>query len=223
MTTITTTTNGNSLPRMNPDDRLAFLQNVLVSKKIIEITKDEDETDTSSDIDDQTTVKSTIRTTSMVVEDLVDTKTKTKIIGPETCSICLIDYAENDILCWSQNSRCRHYFHRDCAIQWFMKHEECPLCRNNYLSLDDEGEEEINLPSRLQIGSSSRSRTGPNQLQPVVDSPTIPIMPLETIELPDTRLGNTETISDSGVEVATESIDPTLSTNDELPLPEELP
>lgn len=76
----------------------------------------------------------------MVLADLADTESTTKLVGVEPCSICLNEYTEGDILCWSQNSKCQHAFHKDCAMEWLMQSTECPLCRNNYLSLDGDDE-----------------------------------------------------------------------------------
>ena len=52
------------------------------------------------------------------------------------CPICLFDYNEGDLISWSRNKRCQHYFHRDCLLVWLMKHAECPFCRRQYL-IDD--------------------------------------------------------------------------------------
>ena len=49
------------------------------------------------------------------------------------CSICLGDYEEGDDICLSPNAQCKHAFHKDCMVQWLMKHNRCPICRNNYL------------------------------------------------------------------------------------------
>lgn len=48
----------------------------------------------------------------------VDVENTSKIVTAEVCPICLVDYAEGEILCWSQNSQCHHYFHRgECTSQ----------------------------------------------------------------------------------------------------------
>ena len=49
------------------------------------------------------------------------------------CPICFEEYKERDEICWSHNPQCRHAFHRSCAESWFLKHDECPCCRANYL------------------------------------------------------------------------------------------
>ncbi len=81
---------------------------------------------------------------TLLLADVMDTESTTSVTSLEPCSICLNDYVEGDVLCWSQNSKCQHCFHKDCAVEWLMTHEECPLCRNNYLSLDGDEDESLN-------------------------------------------------------------------------------
>lgn len=50
-----------------------------------------------------------------------------------TCSICFQNYDVGDDICWSKNENCKHCFHVNCITSWLMKHENCPLCRENYL------------------------------------------------------------------------------------------
>jgi Ring finger domain len=50
-----------------------------------------------------------------------------------SCAICLKDYVLNDRICWSQNRRCCHHFHRECVEEWLMRHDQCPFCRETYV------------------------------------------------------------------------------------------
>eukprot|EP00525_Craspedostauros_australis_P003508 CAMPEP_0198112838 /NCGR_PEP_ID=MMETSP1442-20131203/4628_1 /TAXON_ID= /ORGANISM="Craspedostauros australis, Strain CCMP3328" /LENGTH=372 /DNA_ID=CAMNT_0043769753 /DNA_START=17 /DNA_END=1135 /DNA_ORIENTATION=+ len=77
----------------------------------------------------------------MILSDVGDPKEITKYVAVEPCAICLTDYEKDDILCWSQSEKCTHVFHRDCMEEWLLKHEECPCCRHNYLSLGGEDDE----------------------------------------------------------------------------------
>jgi len=52
------------------------------------------------------------------------------------CSICLSSYEEGEEICWSPNTRCVHVFHKKCIVEWLIKHDNCPCCRNNYLGDD---------------------------------------------------------------------------------------
>ena len=54
-----------------------------------------------------------------------------------TCSICLQKYKVGDDICWSQNESCEHAFHMECLTPWLMKHDNCPLCRENYLEVTE--------------------------------------------------------------------------------------
>jgi hypothetical protein len=51
-----------------------------------------------------------------------------------TCSICMQNYDVGDDICWSMNDTCKHCFHVSCITPWLMKHDDCPLCRENYLA-----------------------------------------------------------------------------------------
>lgn len=47
-------------------------------------------------------------------------------ISEITCSICLEDYNDNDIV---GKLICGHVFHEDCIGNWESKNDTCPLCR----------------------------------------------------------------------------------------------
>jgi hypothetical protein len=53
----------------------------------------------------------------------------------KTCTICCEDYESGDDIVWSKNRKCKHAFHTECIIQWLMDHDDCPMCRNNYLDV----------------------------------------------------------------------------------------
>lgn len=59
--------------------------------------------------------------------------TESTIYSPKKCSICLERYAPNDEICWSNNPNCYHAYHLDCLVDWLMRSDECPLCREDYL------------------------------------------------------------------------------------------
>lgn len=50
------------------------------------------------------------------------------------CPICLVEYNEEEIVCWSKNPSCTHVFHRDCLLPWLMTHDTCPNCRCSYMN-----------------------------------------------------------------------------------------
>jgi hypothetical protein len=49
---------------------------------------------------------------TLYLSDVADPKSTSKVVTAEVCPICLVEYEEGDVLCWSQNSKCHHYFHR---------------------------------------------------------------------------------------------------------------
>ncbi len=56
------------------------------------------------------------------------------LYSPKSCPICCDDYAKGDDIAWSKNEQCCHAFHTDCIIEWLMNHDDCPICRSNYLA-----------------------------------------------------------------------------------------
>jgi Ring finger domain len=57
--------------------------------------------------------------------------------GLEPCTICLEHYEDGDMICWSHNRHCNHVFHQECIVEWLGLHNECPVCRQDFLSLED--------------------------------------------------------------------------------------
>jgi hypothetical protein len=66
------------------------------------------------------------------------------LYSPTSCPICLEPYREGDDICWSQNKNCAHAYHVDCILDWLMNSDECPLCRADYLKVENgDGESSI--------------------------------------------------------------------------------
>lgn len=67
-----------------------------------------------------------------------DHSNKSSIYSPKTCPVCFGDYVKGDDIAWSKNEKCCHAFHTDCILEWLMNHDECPMCRNDYLQETEE-------------------------------------------------------------------------------------
>ncbi|GFH56827.1 hypothetical protein CTEN210_13303 [Chaetoceros tenuissimus] len=59
------------------------------------------------------------------------------LYSPTICPICCEDYVKGDDIAWSKNEECCHAFHTDCIVPWLMEHKECPMCRCNYINMEE--------------------------------------------------------------------------------------
>jgi hypothetical protein len=55
-----------------------------------------------------------------------------------TCDICLLSYEPGDIVAWSRNVDCPHYFHEDCITDWLRRKPTCCSCRREYLVVPED-------------------------------------------------------------------------------------
>lgn len=51
----------------------------------------------------------------------------------QNCPICWESFKVKEKVCWSRNINCQHGFHLDCMLVWLKDHEQCPLCRCDYM------------------------------------------------------------------------------------------
>ncbi len=56
------------------------------------------------------------------------------------CHICLEDFKPGDHVSSSKSKSCRHMFHKDCINAWLITHNDCPVCRNEFLTTVNEDE-----------------------------------------------------------------------------------
>lgn len=96
----------------------------------------EDEEDEETSIDEPSSWTSSIRLISDAISTgLGDLQTDPDEPSLKTCPICLDDYEIGDELCASRNKECNHTFHLECMTDWLMTHDDCPLCRADYLGM----------------------------------------------------------------------------------------
>jgi len=78
------------------------------------------------------------------------------------CAICLTEYVDGDEISMAHNRLCNHVFHKACISNWLLNHEECPCCRNEYLSFNDddddhEGAAAAEQPRALNVPAATNS------------------------------------------------------------------
>ena len=56
----------------------------------------------------------------------------------EMCSICLLEFEQGDEIVLPQNENCSHIFHKDCIMEWLVRHNDCPCCRVDYVTAPTE-------------------------------------------------------------------------------------
>lgn len=105
----------------------------------------------SNDEENQTDDDSDSRKNNIFVDKLMSWRSNlipsetaeqgSNLYSPKSCSICLEPYAEGDDICWSKNEKCSHAYHLNCMIDWLMRNDECPLCRENYLEVEEKENE----------------------------------------------------------------------------------
>lgn len=78
------------------------------------------------------------------------------------CHICIDEYQIGDDICSSPNKECTHKFHVECITEWLLKHNNCPLCRADYLKISNEEQDtdDNNLESVTRAPQSSLDVTG---------------------------------------------------------------
>jgi hypothetical protein len=65
-------------------------------------------------------------------DEIMKDQTLSSSSSSDACCICLEDFRVGERLCRSYC--CPHVFHLDgCMLEWLMSHDECPVCRRDYL------------------------------------------------------------------------------------------
>eukprot|EP00553_Chaetoceros_curvisetus_P005797 CAMPEP_0204613722 /NCGR_PEP_ID=MMETSP0717-20131115/1645_1 /ASSEMBLY_ACC=CAM_ASM_000666 /TAXON_ID=230516 /ORGANISM="Chaetoceros curvisetus" /LENGTH=312 /DNA_ID=CAMNT_0051626233 /DNA_START=109 /DNA_END=1047 /DNA_ORIENTATION=- len=158
-----------------------------------EANEEKDEEIGNHDDSNQTT--STTSTVDELISNLRSTSKRTNrklypdknlnasaIIGSDehTCAICFAPYEEGDVICFSQNENCPHFYHAECMVTWLSRNESysCPSCRQDYLKSHDE---EKNDDRGVESSSPPELNTTNSPTQPTV----VPPSDSSTMELDD--------------------------------------
>lgn len=67
----------------------------------------------------------------------ITNNTSPTVDSRKQCPICIDEYEIGDEICSSPNKDCPHVFHVECMTEWLMKHSDCPLCRADYLKINE--------------------------------------------------------------------------------------
>lgn len=60
-----------------------------------------------------------------------------EIYNKESCIICVDEFAKEQTLI---NLECNHFFHEECIISWLKKRNQCPICRKEFKTDDQDYE-----------------------------------------------------------------------------------
>jgi Ring finger domain len=58
-----------------------------------------------------------------------------------SCAICLDLFKEGEDICSAQNKDCWHEFHLECIFPWLLESQNCPCCRRDYLTFENDASE----------------------------------------------------------------------------------
>lgn len=120
-------------------DRREFISNVLITKRVI-VTKDNSTNGVTQNSKCDLVLPPVDRNT-LCTPDAAPSE------GQASCAICIMEYQDKDEICWSHNERCTHVFHRECIMTWLLRHDECPCCRHDFLSLENDEENPLPIVS----------------------------------------------------------------------------
>ena len=84
---------------------------------------------------------------------------KIKNSDNEKCIICLEDFKINE-QCLYLN--CLHLFHARCIIEWLLKHDNCPICKECYKIDDDKLNAFLKSNTNTNINNNTQIQIQPN-------------------------------------------------------------
>lgn len=107
----------------------------------------------------------------VVIPERGNTETESNEGGSDrVCAICLAEYEDGEEISWSHNRHCKHFFHRSCIAEWLLFHDQCPCCRLDFLSFNDEEDEQgrpvpVSAPFRFNYDSDDDNQAFTRGLQ----------------------------------------------------------
>lgn len=104
--------------------------------------KNENDNDTENEHNSTIQIPQAICNLASSIRDIItttDIDPTENLDSTKTCPICFEAYVIGDEICSSRNTACPHVYHAACLTHWLMKHNDCPLCRADYLHAPDTG------------------------------------------------------------------------------------
>jgi hypothetical protein len=65
------------------------------------------------------------------------------------CAICIDDYDDSDEV--FVGGDCNHMFHKECLLDWLVRHDGCPCCRKNMITSDRMKEAAVEVLGRDRV------------------------------------------------------------------------
>ena len=163
-----------------------------VQDNIVQIDIDDDEKTPSTNLKRKSSFSSFIEFSKNAVSSFFEQiSNSNEVVDTNVCSICLCEYEENEEIGLSPNPECKHVFHKDCIVEWLMKHDECPCCRKEYLLLKNEQdkscmntseEDDLNRDQSQGENNNATTRTIIEDRQDTYNSPGLD---LELVNIPN--------------------------------------
>lgn len=79
----------------------------------------------------------------------------TSVYSTKTCPICVEDYKFGDDIAWSRNEKCYHAYHTSCILEWLMDHDDCPMCRQDFVLKNTNSLNQVQQPTIDSEGRAS--------------------------------------------------------------------
>ncbi len=95
-----------------------------------------------------------------------------------TCTICLENFdISSDV---KQLPICHHIFHRNCLTEWFLYHNNCPMCRTNISSIQQRTNPTFNNHWLQQLLLQTFGSQQTNRSIKTINRPSISSNPIES-------------------------------------------